>query len=101
MAVIIIRRIAPVPAATPMDWGGEIRKLRADQNMSQRRLAKLAGVDRASLRRFEEGASRGNIDLVERLVEVLGYEFELMHRCYPGGFIAQPLEPEPVSVRDV
>jgi transcriptional regulator with XRE-family HTH domain len=43
----------------PINWGTEIKKLREGQNMAQRRLAKLAGVDRASLRRFEEGDSRG------------------------------------------
>lgn len=93
MAVTIILRLVPKPVPPTLDridWGAEIKKLRAGQNMSQRKLAKLAGVDRASLRRFEEGDSRGNIDLVERLAEVLGYELELMHRGYPGGFTEQP-----------
>jgi transcriptional regulator with XRE-family HTH domain len=81
----------------PINWGTEIKKLREGQNMAQRRLAKLAGVDRASLRRFEEGDSRGNIDLVERVAEVLGYEFELMHRGYPGGFSMPPAVPQLVA----
>lgn len=74
----------------PVQWGAEIKKLRTEQKMSQRKLAKLAGVDRASLRRFEDGESRGNIELVERLAEVLGYEFELMYRGFPGGFSMPP-----------
>jgi DNA-binding XRE family transcriptional regulator len=53
------------PAASRMNWGDEIRKIREGQGLSQRRLAKLADVDRASLLRFEKGDSRGNLDMVE------------------------------------
>lgn len=81
----------------PVQWGTEIKKLRTEQKMSQRKLAKLAGVDRASLRRFEDGESRGNIELVERLAEVLGYEFELMYRGFPGGFSMPPVVPQLVA----
>ena len=73
-----------------MNWGDEIRKIREAQGLSQRRLAKLADVDRASLLRFEGGASRGNLDMVEKLAEVLGYEFELIHVGFRGGFLTPP-----------
>lgn len=86
-----------IPEIKRVQWGAEIKKLRDEKGMSQRRLAKLAGVDRASLRRFESGESRGNIDLIEKLVEVLGYELELMNRGFPGGFTATPALPEPVA----
>jgi transcriptional regulator with XRE-family HTH domain len=36
------------PAPSRMNWGDEIRKIREGQGLSQRRLAKLADVDRAS-----------------------------------------------------
>jgi DNA-binding XRE family transcriptional regulator len=42
-----------------------------DRGLSQRRLAKLADVDRASLLRFEKGDSRGNLDMVKKIVEVV------------------------------
>ncbi len=82
------------PASTPpVHLGTEIRRIRQEQGISQRRLARLAGVDRASLRRFEEGQSRGNLQLVEAVADALGYELELMFRGFAGGF---PLHP-PVS----
>jgi len=77
----------------PVHLGTEIRRIRQEQGISQRRLARLAGVDRASLRRFEEGQSRGNLQLVEAAADALGYELELMFRGFAGGF---PLHP-PVS----
>jgi predicted transcriptional regulator len=54
------------PAPKRVAWGDEIRKIREEQGLSQRRLAKLADVDRASLLRFEKGDSRGNLDMVEK-----------------------------------
>ena len=48
----------------PHEQGDEIRKIREGQGLSQRRLAKLADVDRASLLRFEKGDARGNLDMV-------------------------------------
>jgi len=47
------------PATKHVNWGDEIRKIREAQGLSQRRLTKLADVDRASLLRFEKGDSRG------------------------------------------
>jgi DNA-binding XRE family transcriptional regulator len=55
------RRTAGAPR---MNWGVEIRKIREGQGLSQRRQAKLANVDRASMLRFEKGDSRGNLDMV-------------------------------------
>jgi DNA-binding XRE family transcriptional regulator len=49
------------PAPGRMNGGDKIRKIREGQGLSQRRLAKLADVDRASLLRFEKG-TRCNLD---------------------------------------
>jgi DNA-binding XRE family transcriptional regulator len=57
----------PEPAPKRMDWGGEDRKIRESQGLSQRRLAKLAAVDRASLLRYEKGDSRRNLDIMEKI----------------------------------
>ena len=54
------------PAPSRMNWGDEIRKIREAQGLSQRRLAKLADVDRAALLSFKKGDSRGNLDMVEK-----------------------------------
>ena len=79
-----------VPTPKRLNWGDEVRKIREAQGLSQRRLAKLADVDRVSLVRFEKGDSRGNLDMVEKLVEVLGYEFELIYVGFSGGFLSPP-----------
>jgi DNA-binding XRE family transcriptional regulator len=50
------------PAPGRMNGGDEIRKIREGQGLSQRRLAKLADVDRASLLRFAKGDSCCNLD---------------------------------------
>ncbi|MDP1910697.1 MAG: helix-turn-helix transcriptional regulator [Hyphomicrobium sp.] len=78
------------PARPKSFWGAEIRRIRQDQRMSQRRLARLAGVDRSCLLRFENGESRGNLDLIERLLGVLGYELDMMWRGFVGGGFAAP-----------
>lgn len=85
------------PPPPRSNWGLEIKKIREEQGLSQRRLAKLAGVDRSCLLRFENGQTLGNMETIERLVEVLGYEFELMRRGFPDGFSSQPLLPGSVA----
>lgn len=75
-------------------WGAEVRRIRREQRMSQRRLARLAGVDRSCLLRFENGESRGNIDLIERLLGVLGYELDMMWRGFVVGEPDADAEPE-------
>jgi transcriptional regulator with XRE-family HTH domain len=79
--------VSDTPIRKRTNWGQEIRRLREEQHLSQRRLAKLACVDRASLRRFEDGDSRGNIELIEALAEVLGYELDLIYCGYSGGLL--------------
>lgn len=91
MPMIVVWRQTVVPERPMFFWGAEIRRLRLAHNLSQRRLADLAGVDRASLVRFECGKSRGNLDLVEKLVAVLGYEIDLVWAGFD-----QPMEPIPL-----
>jgi transcriptional regulator with XRE-family HTH domain len=86
MPMTIASRQPAIPARPSAFWGQEIAPIRHDQKMSQRRLARLAGVDRSCLLRFENGESRGNIDLLERLLGVLGYELDMMWRGFAGGF---------------
>jgi hypothetical protein len=69
---------------TPTPLGVEIRRIRHEQGISQR-----------SLRRFEEGQSRGNLQLVEAVADALGYELELMFRGFAGGIALHPLPPDP------
>lgn len=78
MPITIAWRNPVTPERPAFFWGAEIRRLREAHHLSQRRLAHLAGVDRASLVRFEHGRSRGNLELVEKLAAVLGYEIDLV-----------------------
>lgn len=90
MPMTIIWREPITPDRPAVFWGAEIKRLREAQNLSQRRLASLAGVDRASLARFELGRSRGNLELVEKLVAVLGYEIDMMWHGFVGGRLPPP-----------
>lgn len=57
-------------------WGTLILQLRAEQHVSQRQLSVGAKVNRATLRRIEEGVSPAEIDAMERILAYLGYELE-------------------------
>lgn len=78
MPMTIVWRNPVTPERPAVFWGAEIKTLRLAQRLSQRRLARLAGVDRASLARFELGRSRGNLEMVEKLAAVLGYELDMV-----------------------
>ena len=59
-------------------WGTLIHDLRSERGLSQRRLADEAQVNRSTLRRIEEGTARGDIDVIERLLTLMGYELEAL-----------------------
>ena len=72
-----------------------IRRPREARRLSQRRLAPLAiadlaGVDWASLTRVEGERSRGNLELVEKVVAVPGYELDLVWPCFGGRTLPPP-----------
>jgi len=60
-------------------WGQLIQELRREKGLSQRRLSEAAAVNRSTLRRIEEGKARVGIDVIERLLEFMGYELEAIH----------------------
>jgi transcriptional regulator with XRE-family HTH domain len=59
-------------------WGNLIRSLREEQRISQRTLAFAAKVNRSTLRRIESGQTSGDIRIIERLLNCLGYELEAL-----------------------
>ena len=61
-------------------WGDLIKELREEQGLTQRQLATRAGVNRTTLRRIESKRARGDIDVIETLLDFLGYELEAIHR---------------------
>lgn len=64
--------------ANPYKWGPIIKELRGQSGLSQRQLSAITGVDRAIIRRIENGISPGNMDVMETIALSLGYEFELL-----------------------
>ena len=60
-------------------WGGLIRELRKNSGLTQRGLAVSAKVNRSTLRSIEAGDVAGDIDVVERLLAVFGYELEALN----------------------
>jgi len=68
------------PKAT--DGGASLGKivgeLRREQGISQRDLARMAGVNRNSLRRLEDGLG-GTTEILARVAQVLGYELSLLN----------------------
>lgn len=62
----------------PSFWGSLVFKLREEQQISQRTLSALAHVNRATLRRMETGETHGEVDVLERLLDCLGYELEAL-----------------------
>lgn len=61
-------------------WGTLIKSLREEQGVSQRVLAGGAGINRATLRRIEKGRTPGDIDMIERVLDYLGYDLEALQR---------------------
>ena len=61
-------------------WGQTIRDLRVEKKISQRQLAEDTKVNRATLRKIEEGLTPGDIDSISRLLEYFGYELDAVTR---------------------
>jgi transcriptional regulator with XRE-family HTH domain len=59
-------------------WGKLVIQLRDEQKLSQRQLSAGAKVNRSTLRRIEDGTARGDIEIMERLLNYMGYELEAM-----------------------
>ena len=81
------------------NWGLEIRKIRKERGLSQRMLAKLANINRSSLRRIEAGLTEGKIGLIECLADALGYDLDLFHRGLHSGLDPAPAMDGQVRLR--
>lgn len=58
--------------------GGQIRQLRQGKGMEARDLALLAGIDAANLSRIEQGKYSVGLDILSRIVFVLGAHIDLV-----------------------
>lgn len=57
-------------------WGSLVKVLRDEQGISQRKLAEMASVNRATLRRMENGETDGHVADLEKILTCLGYELD-------------------------
>jgi len=57
-------------------WGKLVKDLRGEQGITQRKLAAACRVNRVMLRMIERGEKPGDMDVMERLLEFLGYELD-------------------------
>jgi transcriptional regulator with XRE-family HTH domain len=60
-------------------WGDLLRDIREEQGISQRQLAKMAKVNRNALRNAEKGEGPCTMELMEKVMAALGYEFDVHH----------------------
>jgi transcriptional regulator with XRE-family HTH domain len=68
-----------VPSATPPDWilqrrrivGDRIRDARLHANLTQEKLAELAGMDRQTINRIEQGHASPRLDNLFRIADAL------------------------------
>lgn len=76
-----------MPSAPPPDWvlirrraiGEQIRAARLNADLSQERLAEMAGLDRQAVNRIEQGHQSPILDNLIRLAAVLDLEVTLSH----------------------
>lgn len=69
-----------MPSAQPPDWvitrrravGARIRDTRLDANLTQEKLAELAGMDRQAINRIEQGHQSPVLDTLIRIADALG-----------------------------
>ncbi|GGW15688.1 hypothetical protein GCM10018980_52220 [Streptomyces capoamus] len=69
-----------MPSAPPPDWvlarrravGARIRDARLHANLTQERLAELAGLDRQAINRIEQAHSSPKLDSLLLIAEALG-----------------------------
>ena len=69
-----------MPSAPPPDWvidrrrviGDHIRAARLEANLTQEKLAELAGMDRQSINRIEQGHQAALIDNLIRIADAIG-----------------------------
>lgn len=63
-----------------MDWAKLLKDLRVECGVSQRRLAADARINRSTLSRIETGEAEAGVVDMERILDVLGYELDVMPR---------------------
>ena len=59
-------------------WGSLIKSLRIERGYTQRTLSTQAKVNRNTLRRIEGGETKGEVEVLERILRHLGYELEAL-----------------------
>lgn len=66
--------------------GREIKRIRKSQNLSQKKLAELAGLSEESLRRIENNYNNPRLDNLSDILRVLGINFDIILMREEGSF---------------
>ena len=61
----------------------QLRQARKDANISQAKLAELAGMSQQQISMYENGVKSPSIDTVQRIAEVLGLQLTLTSGSKP------------------
>lgn len=81
-----------MPSTPPPDWvlvrrrviGDHIRAARLYANLTQEKLAELAGMDRQAINRIEQGHASPLLDNLIRITDALDVDLELVRRPAAG-----------------
>ena len=55
-----------------MDIGKRIKKIRSDKGLTQKQLAKIAGIGEMTISQYERGVRQPKVEQLQRIVNVLG-----------------------------
>ena len=75
------QRHKPLGSRAPLAdnfWGSLIRLLREEQRISRANLCLRCGIQPRTLRKYEEGRALPYIDVIERILNELGYVLEAL-----------------------
>lgn len=61
-------------------WGELLKKLMAENGLTERGLCRMLGWPRASLRRYLDGTTTMPVDRLEQFLQLCGYELDAIRQ---------------------
>lgn len=75
------------------DWPKLVLDLKTEHGVSERRLAKVVGLNRNTLRRFFERKTCLDIECLERLLNLFGHDVDIVKIAEPSPDLQTPAPP--------
>ena len=63
-----------------IDFGYELKNMRIEKHISQRKLADKVGVVEFSISRYETGKVLPQLDIAEKILDALGYKLVIVRK---------------------